>query len=196
MKRCKQLSLLPLDEGKAAALILQDNRMTTSPHLPWPLMNQRYLQAELLRVQRRVEAQFPPPEVSPPLSPQVPGGPEGALTEAEQAAHLAALWDPLSDQPPPALESLCAQLGLSRFERDLLLLCAGVQLSRSFYALCARACSSGSRRRWCRRATRSRSGSSSTCRMVPSVTCGSTGCLRPGKARSARRPSSPGIKRC
>jgi AAA+ superfamily predicted ATPase/type IV secretory pathway TrbD component len=133
---------LPLDEGKAAALILQDNRMTTSPHLPWPLMNQRYLQAELLRVQRLVEAQFPPPETSPPPPSRGQGPVEGALTEAEQAAHLAALWDPLSDQPPPALESLCAQLGLSRFERDLVLLCAGVQLSRSFYALCARACSS------------------------------------------------------
>jgi ATPase family associated with various cellular activities (AAA) len=38
-----------------------------------------------------------------------------------------------------ALDHLCAMLSLSAFERDLLLLCAGVELDASFAALCAHA---------------------------------------------------------
>jgi ATPase family associated with various cellular activities (AAA)/Winged helix domain, variant len=40
---------------------------------------------------------------------------------------------------PPALESLCAGFGLSGFERDVVLLCAGVELDSSFAARCAAA---------------------------------------------------------
>ena len=41
--------------------------------------------------------------------------------------------------PPPALRVLCERLGLSEFERDVLMLCAGMELEGSFAALCARA---------------------------------------------------------
>jgi hypothetical protein len=41
--------------------------------------------------------------------------------------------------PPPALVVLAGRLGLSRFERDTLLLCAAVELDPSIAALCARA---------------------------------------------------------
>ena len=41
--------------------------------------------------------------------------------------------------PPPALEQLCTVFGLSSFERDVLLLCAGMELDASFPALCAAA---------------------------------------------------------
>jgi hypothetical protein len=45
----------------------------------------------------------------------------------------------LSFDPPPAIDALCELFGLSPFERDLLLLCAGVELDSSFAALCAEA---------------------------------------------------------
>lgn len=41
--------------------------------------------------------------------------------------------------PPPALETLCAAFGLSAFERDVLLACAGVELDSAFAACCAAA---------------------------------------------------------
>ena len=41
--------------------------------------------------------------------------------------------------PPPALAMLCDELGLSRFERDVLLLCVGMELDVEFPAICAAA---------------------------------------------------------
>src|SRR5215467_9905375 len=38
---------------------------------------------------------------------------------------------------PPALDSLCELFGLSSFERELLLLCAGVELDSGLASLCA-----------------------------------------------------------
>ncbi|HEX6729783.1 MAG TPA: ATP-binding protein, partial [Pyrinomonadaceae bacterium] len=46
---------------------------------------------------------------------------------------------------PSALEILSSMFGLSAFERDLLLMCAGVELDSTFAALCARAQSDPSR---------------------------------------------------
>ena len=46
---------------------------------------------------------------------------------------------PSPSDPPPALERLCAAFGLSRFERDILLLCAGVELDAQFAQTVARA---------------------------------------------------------
>src|SRR5205823_728937 len=40
---------------------------------------------------------------------------------------------------PSALDILCTRFALSPFERDILLLCAGVELDSRFAALCARA---------------------------------------------------------
>jgi ATPase family associated with various cellular activities (AAA)/Winged helix domain, variant len=42
-----------------------------------------------------------------------------------------------SDSPPSALGALCAMFGLTAFERDLLLLCAGVELEGRFAEACA-----------------------------------------------------------
>ena len=55
------------------------------------------------------------------------------------------LQPPLGDPPdgerplevPPALAALCHTFGLSDFERDVLLLCAGIELDANFAALCA-----------------------------------------------------------
>jgi len=59
--------------------------------------------------------------------------------EAERVAQ-AALESATAAMPsPPALDILCARFALSPFERDILLLCAGVELDSRFAALCARA---------------------------------------------------------
>ena len=41
--------------------------------------------------------------------------------------------------PPPALAILSQRFGLSRFEREILLLCAGMELDTRIAGLCARA---------------------------------------------------------
>ncbi|BAZ50295.1 ATPase central domain-containing protein [Nostoc sp. NIES-4103] len=46
---------------------------------------------------------------------------------------------------PTALEEICIIFGLSDFERDLLLLCAGVELDASFPVLCGAACGDADR---------------------------------------------------
>ncbi|MHB8644173.1 MAG: ATP-binding protein [Thermomicrobiales bacterium] len=61
---------------------------------------------------------------------------------AESAARDRAARDRMHaaefDMPaPPALAVLCDAFGLSSFERDLLLLCAGAELDSSFASLCA-----------------------------------------------------------
>jgi AAA+ superfamily predicted ATPase len=53
---------------------------------------------------------------------------EGALHEAASAMSM-----------PPAIETLSATFGLSPFERDLLLLCAGMELDSTFPSACAAA---------------------------------------------------------
>ena len=48
-------------------------------------------------------------------------------------------------EAPSAMETLCAAFALSPFERDVLLLCAGMELDASFAALCASAQGDGCR---------------------------------------------------
>jgi hypothetical protein len=91
---------------------------TTAASL-WSSQNQRYLMAALDGVR---------------------GALERHIATIKGAAPLAPLIAPdLTLNPPPALEVLCELFGLSPFERDLLLLCASVELDSSFAALCAEA---------------------------------------------------------
>ena len=76
----------------------------------WTEANQRHLLGALAAVRARLEGRAPEP---PPAIPDM--------------------------APPPALESLCALFGLSPFERDVVLLCAGMDLDSKFAALCATA---------------------------------------------------------
>jgi hypothetical protein len=57
--------------------------------------------------------------------------------EIEEAA--AELDEAAKAEPPPALVILTERLGLSRFEQEILLLCASVELDTRIAALCARA---------------------------------------------------------
>src|SRR5215210_224520 len=58
-----------------------------------------------------------------------------ALAEVRATLDKAPAPEPLEEMPaPPALEVLCERFGLSRFERSVLLLCAGPELDSGFPA--------------------------------------------------------------
>ena len=93
----------------------------------WHEANQRYLMARLSVVREvltrhAARAQDIPEEEKPDEA-------------TEQALHDATLSLPA----PSALDSLCAAFGLSPFECDVLLLCAGMELDSAFSQLCAAA---------------------------------------------------------
>jgi hypothetical protein len=134
----------------------------------WPLANDAFLSAALawlrLRLERLAEWEQPPatPTVPPPPSapPQaasfrerflrrspteaappllaLPPASE-AVTEAEIADAAKAMAAAEEIDPPPALVLLAQRFGLSRFERDVLLLCASLELDTRIAPLCARA---------------------------------------------------------
>ena len=86
--------------------------MTTDWAAGWHEANQHYLMREVRRVSRGLTARAAQAE------------PARVDTAAEELDHVAA--DALD--PPPAIATLCEAFALSGFERDLLLLCAGVEL--------------------------------------------------------------------
>ncbi|CAN5844835.1 ATP-binding protein [soil metagenome] len=88
----------------------------------WYAANQHYLTAALGHVRTCLEARLQQTE------------PQSA---ADESASLPALAAAMS--APPALETLCTNFGLSHFERDLLLLCAGLELDSAFAPLYAAA---------------------------------------------------------
>ncbi|MFO0579854.1 MAG: ATP-binding protein [Polyangia bacterium] len=99
-------------------------------HARWLAGNQEFLLAELSRV-KRVLAQY---------SAAVQGGaaPDPAAARAQDGEQARALARISQRMPaPPALVALCQSLGLSPFERDVLLLCAGVELDAAVAAACA-----------------------------------------------------------
>ena len=64
---------------------------------------------------------------------------ERAEPDPADAARLELPPVPDDLEPPPALATLAATLGLSPFEQQLVALCAGLELEGDFPALCARA---------------------------------------------------------
>jgi hypothetical protein len=97
----------------------------------WLEVNQRHLSAELARVRGYLERG---------LQREVSTAPR-----AEAAAQQSAAAAPSHAAQPSALDQLCDAFALSPFERDLLLLCAGVTLDSAF-ADCLAALSDGQRR--------------------------------------------------
>jgi AAA+ superfamily predicted ATPase len=93
----------------------------------WQFANQQYLSTALDRVQTALQdfiarSQGKRPTAEKDLA---------SITELEtMASHLPS---------PPALASLCTAFGLTVFEQNLLLLCAGVELSAGLARLCAEA---------------------------------------------------------
>jgi hypothetical protein len=93
----------------------------------WSDGNQRYLRAALTVVRRSLEAH----------AARRAGGDGG--DEAAVAARRAAAVAAAELRLPPSLELLAGTFGLSSFEREVLLLCAGVELDAGFAPLCAAA---------------------------------------------------------
>jgi hypothetical protein len=95
----------------------------------WHQANQRYLSAALAVVRARLENHA--------SSGAGRGKQRGtlALNTAHNDLKLAAESLPL----PSTLETVCAAFGLSSFEREILLLCAGTELEGRFRGLCASA---------------------------------------------------------
>jgi hypothetical protein len=132
----------------------------------WQESNGRYLEAALAWLRLRLERLAPPPAAAvvtvpaaapapaapfqppgfwsfwrastaePALRPALPPAPVGATAEAVAAAAKA-MEEAEKSEPPPALLLLAQRLGLSRFERDILLLCAALELDTRIARLCA-----------------------------------------------------------
>ncbi|RKH69613.1 ATP-binding protein [Corallococcus interemptor] len=98
------------------------------PEAQWPQANQRHLTAALgvVRAHLSRHARASGADV-----------PEGA--DDVDAARAALAGAQASMPAPPALDVLVAAFGLSSFERDVLLCCAGVELDSGFGAVCASA---------------------------------------------------------
>ncbi|HEY9711255.1 MAG TPA: ATP-binding protein [Oculatellaceae cyanobacterium] len=93
----------------------------------WQTANQQYLMAAVALVREALEQQVARVQnQQPPPTPLGKGGVQ-SIVEAAAAAMPA----------PSALEQLCTTFGLSGFDRDVLLLCAGMEFDPSFASLCA-----------------------------------------------------------
>lgn len=100
--------------------------MNTTTTNDWHEANQRYLMARLSVVRGALTRHVA----------RIQGAQEGEHNDAaEQTLHKAACALPATS----ALDALCAAFGLSPFERDVLLLCAGMELDSTFAQLCAAA---------------------------------------------------------
>jgi hypothetical protein len=81
-----------------------------------------------------------PPVADPPAADRSAAGLLGvAVTEQQIADAAEAVRQAEAGTPPPALRTLADRLGLSRFERDTLLLCVATELDPSIAELCAAA---------------------------------------------------------
>jgi len=87
----------------------------------WSEINQHTLMAELARVRGALARHAEQTGTNPSRRVEC-----GATLESEKDA----------DSVPTALQSLCATFSLSPFERDILLLCAGMELDSAFVASC------------------------------------------------------------
>ncbi len=95
----------------------------------WSLANQRYLSAALAAVRERLEVSAAQVE-----------GDGGAVSSAKRRLDEALQDRDRAEEAlpaPSALEALVAAFGLSSFERDLLLMCAGLEMDSSFMQLFA-----------------------------------------------------------
>ncbi len=97
--------------------------MRTMASNNWYETNQRYLSAALDDVRHALEQHCTTTDSTPQEE-----FPSTASTETPDQTRISS---------PPALETLCATFGLSPFERDIVLLCTGIELDSTFASLCA-----------------------------------------------------------
>ena len=98
--------------------------MSDTPVASWHEANQRHLSAALAMVRAALERHAG----DAPAESEVPEGARRAVREASEAMPA-----------PAALETLSETFGLTPFERDVMLLCTGMELDSGFAALCASA---------------------------------------------------------
>lgn len=101
-------------------IFTQDSRLETENN-DWYEANRRYLIAAIAQVEETLRRQAKPNHQLK----------ESALDNARQIAAAMS--------PPPALERFCKTFNLLDFDRDLLLLCAGMELDANWGNLCAAA---------------------------------------------------------
>jgi hypothetical protein len=102
--------------------------VTTAAWQSWTEANQRYLVAAVTDVRIALEQHVASRDGESTIRPTRDARESPDLEEARRAMPA-----------PPALETLCGAFGLSPFERNLLLLCAGLELDSRFAQLCAAA---------------------------------------------------------
>lgn len=95
----------------------------------WYAANHQYLMGALSQIRRILKQRIEHHQLATP-----PLGPDRFLVDKADRDWL--------DQPPfqaspPALEHLCQVFGLSAFERDIILLCAGMEFDPNWGQLCA-----------------------------------------------------------
>jgi hypothetical protein len=111
----------------------------------WQEGNEAYLAAALawlrLRLARLASSQVQDeaPSAGRRLFRQKPTGSPGGVRGVETDKAAAAVADAEEMEPPPALLILSQRFGLSRFEHEVLLLCAAMELDTRIAGLCARA---------------------------------------------------------
>ncbi|MEA2589581.1 MAG: hypothetical protein QOH66_2508 [Actinomycetota bacterium] len=126
--RLRLMRLLPDESPAAPARPAPAPAPAPPPAAPQPRRSHFWSRRE---PQAQLPAPLLPPMpaqpvfVDPALDQQV----QGAAAEREAAAAI---------DPPPALELLAARFGLSPFERDIVLLCAAMELDTGFAPLCGR----------------------------------------------------------
>ncbi|HXT63362.1 MAG TPA: ATP-binding protein [Pyrinomonadaceae bacterium] len=106
--------------------------MTTFETSPWHVGNAQYLMARMAIVRERIVNCHRTGD-------DIPAAEAEESTRRIEAleAEAVAIAESMNDQT--ALDRLCDACPLSAFERDLLVLCAGVELDREFAQLCAAA---------------------------------------------------------
>ncbi|MDD3872955.1 MAG: hypothetical protein PHE01_01785 [Methanosarcina sp.] len=111
--------------------------------LSWADANQRYLLEALSIIRARLELYIEKHYVETQKEIKV----QKEASNSEQKVKRKTLKKTAFSMPAPAaIETLCSMFGLSPFERDILLLCAGIELDSSFAYLCAEAQGDASRK--------------------------------------------------
>lgn len=94
----------------------------------WYIANQRYLMGAIAQIRHALEQRLAHATDGNPRDSQKAGTAEGAIAIPPVD---------FPDGQPSALERLCHLCHLNAFERNILLLCAGVELSKPIASLCA-----------------------------------------------------------
>ena len=139
------------DQGHAA----EDVARAVDGEEQWQRNNDAYLAAALQWLRIRLSRLAGAPEALVPEPPSKPSpsrffrrregerprptSSSAVPSEAEQKRAETALAEAAAAEPPPALHILGNRLALSRFEQEVLLLCAAVELDTRIAGLCARA---------------------------------------------------------